>query len=352
MKVLITGGAGFIGSKIALRLKTQYPSYEVTALDNLSRRGSELNINHLRDNSISYVHGDIRNMEDLEGLPDFDAIIDASADPSVLAGIDSSARQLINTNLLGTVNIAELASRCHAQLVFLSTSRVYPIEQLNKIKLDEEEDRFVLLPDQDIAGVTTAGIDESFPIQGSKSFYGASKYASEVLLEEYRAFKGVPCIINRCGVIAGPGQFGKVDQGVLMHWLLSHYWKRKLSYFGFGGRGQQVRDMLHIEDLLDLIDMQIHDFATYEGKTLNVGGGLSSSVSLAQLTELCQDVTGNHIDIGSVPANRTADIPLYITNNSSIQNLNQWTPQRTPAQIVMDAYQWLRSNEQLLKRIL
>ncbi len=94
-------------------------------------------------------------------------------------------------------------------------------------------------------------------MDGPRTLYGATKLAAELLIEEYRASLGVPAVIDRCGVIAGPWQMGKVDQGVFTHWMLAHHFRQPLSYIGFGGGGKQVRDLLHVEDLVDLVERQL-----------------------------------------------------------------------------------------------
>lgn len=352
MHILIPGGCGFVGSNLATKLKQNYPNYEITVLDNLKRRGSELNIQRLKENDIEFVHGDIRNTEDLEGIKATNLIIDASAEPSVLAGLDGSQNYLINTNFNGTINCLNLALKHKADFLFLSTSRVYPINQIDKINFTETDTRFQISEQQPILGITQQGIDETFPLEGYRSLYGATKLASELVIAEYGNMLGLRTIINRCGVITGPYQMGKVDQGVVVLWVARHYWKKKLAYFGYGGEGKQVRDMLHIDDLYDLVDYQIHNIDDINGKTFNVGGGLNCSASLKELTQICEQVIGNSIDIGKVAKTRTADIRIYVTNNEKITNEINWTPKRTPQQIIIDIHNWIHKNEHTLSEIL
>jgi CDP-paratose 2-epimerase len=183
--ILITGGAGFVGSNTAIKLKEKYPKTNVIVMDNLKRRGSELNITRLKDKGIVFVHGDIRNIEDFEGFGAIDLIIECSAEPSVLAGIDTSPTYLINTNLTGTVNCLEVARKNKSAFIFISTSRVYPIEPINSLDYTEEKTRFTITNKQKTRGVSSAGITEDFPLSGARSLYGTTKLASELMLEEY-----------------------------------------------------------------------------------------------------------------------------------------------------------------------
>lgn len=351
MKILITGGSGFVGSNLAFKL-SQIQRFSIIVFDNLKRRGAELNLIQFKELGIRFIHGDIRCKDDLESIGEIDLIIDASAEPSVLAGINGGHRQLININLIGTINLMDLALKNKAKFIFLSTSRIFPIESLNKIKFKEQKTRFSILDHQDLKGVSKNGISEKFSKEGPKSLYGASKYAIEVLIQEYVEFLGLNSIVNRCGVIAGPGQLGKVDQGVASLWVARHYWKKPLSYFGYGGTGKQVRDMLHIDDLVDLIIIQINKFEMCRSKIFNVGGGINSSSSLLELTEICQNITGNKLNISSVKEDRTADIRIYISDNQKIRNLLGWKPQKNAENIAVDIFTWIKQNENKLEHIL
>lgn len=350
--VLITGGAGFVGSNFALKLKSKYPDVNIAVMDNLKRRGSELNLPRLKVAGVSFVHGDIRNPEDFEGFGEIDLIIECSAEPSVMAGINSSPNYLIRTNLDGTINCLELARRKKAAFLFISTSRVYPIETLNKLDYVEEESRFWLSSNQSVRGASGLGVDEDFPLTGARSLYGATKLSSEMLLEEYSYNYGLRGIVNRCGVITGPWQMGKVDQGVIVLWVAKHIFGGKLAYIGFGGEGKQVRDFIHIDDLFDLIDIQINNFDSYCGTVYNVGGGVENSVSLKQLTAVCERITGNRIVIDSVYETRQADLRIYITNAEKIKKVTGWKPRKNIELTVADIKKWIDENQKLLQPIL
>jgi len=351
--ILITGGAGFVGSSVALHIKKKYPGYTITCLDNLKRRGSELNLPRLTAEGIRFVHGDIRNREDLypfeTGLT---TIIEASAEPSVLAGIDNAPDYLVNTNLLGTINCLYLATKTKADFIFLSTSRVYPIGAIDRILFSENDTRFVISPGQPTTGLTEKGITEAFSMEGSRSLYGATKLCSEFLIREFNTFYNIRTVITRFGVITGPWQMGKADQGVIVLWVARHFWKKELSYFGYGGKGKQVRDILHVDDLCTLIDYQLHHMEELNGRLFNAGGGTEISVSLQELTAICRRVTGNTVPIAEIREDRASDIRLYITDNSAVTAATGWKPANTVEKIVLDIYHWIKDNEIVLKPIL
>jgi CDP-paratose 2-epimerase len=353
MRVLITGGAGFVGSSLSVNFKTEHPASEVIALDNLRRRGSELNLALFKKLGIQFIHGDIRSHSDLMDLPgNFDLLIEASAEPSVLAGIDGSPNYVLQTNLSGTLNCLEFARRRAKSLLFLSTSRVYSIAPLRKIELVETPSRFEIAERQSYPGVSRSGISEIFPTHLPRSLYGAAKLASELIIQEYVHSYGLRAIINRCGVIAGPGQFGRVDQGVFTLWVLHHYFGKPLTYTGFGGTGKQVRDLLHPADLYSLIKRQLSQIDDHPGEVFNVGGGNSVSTSLLELTALCEEVLGNQVVIESDPRTSPVDIPLYISDYSKVAQRFDWAPRRSVRNIVEDIVVWIRENEEPLKRIL
>ncbi len=350
MRTLITGGAGFVGSNLAMRLKQDDPGDDILVLDNLKRRGSELNLQRLRNAGIKFFHGDIRMPEDLDQAGQFDLLIECSAEPSVLAGYGGSPDYLVQTNLAGTLRCLELVRRYGASILFLSTSRVYPVGPLRNLPLAEDPSRFSLT--SAVTGAGPEGINEEFPLAGARSLYGATKLASEIMVQEYADAFDIPALINRCGVLAGPWQMGKVDQGVVMLWLARHFFGGSLQYIGFGGSGRQVRDLLHIDDLYGLLKSQISALAGFRGEVFNVGGGLDRSVSLLELTGLVQELTGNAISLEPVCQTRSADIPWYVTDAAKARAAFGWRPARTVRDILADAYAWLREDAGRLRDIL
>jgi CDP-paratose 2-epimerase len=350
-KILITGGAGFVGSSLGLGLKERYPDWQITALDNLKRRGSELNLTRLKSAGIQFVHGDVRNAEDLDSSAlNTDLILECSAEPSVLAGYTSPS-YVLQTNLIGTINCLELARQTGADFLFLSTSRVYPIAYLNNLKYSEARTRFLLSEEQSLPGVSRYGIAENFPLDRARSLYGTTKLASELIIQEYADAYGLRTLINRCGVLTGPWQMGKVDQGVFALWVANHYFKKPLKYIGYGGTGKQVRDFLHVADLLDLVDIQIASLEVLKGRTFNVGGGTDFSLSLCETTKLCQEVTGNEVAIEGIPDNRTGDMPIFITDSRKVIETTGWQPKRDGKTLITDIYDWIRDHESQLSTI-
>lgn len=350
--VLITGGAGFVGSQLAIAFRQAFPELRVTALDNLKRRGSELNLPRLAAADVRFCHGDIRCPEDLAAAPEFDLLVDAAAEPSVQAGLAGSPRYVLETNLAGTINCLEAARARGAAFLFLSTSRVYPIARLNELPYVEAETRFRWQPTVHRPGFSEHGIGEEFPLDGARSFYGASKLACEQLIQEYVHCYGMRAIINRCGVLAGPWQMGKADQGVVTLWVARHYFDRPLSYLGFGGGGKQVRDVLHVQDLCELVLLQAGSFERWDGRIYNVGGGNDASVSLQELTAQCAAETGRRVPIASVEETARADLRIYVTDTRRVANDFGWRPSRTVATTVRDICLWIHAHRESLTNVL
>ena len=272
----------------------------------------------------------LRLASDLEGLAKADWVIDAAALPSVLAGVDgsSSSLQLVQHNLIGTINLLEYCKRHRAGLVLLSTSRVYSIEALNSLCLTAKDDAFQLDESAESSELVSAkGIVESFSTEAPVSLYGATKLASETLAKEYGLAFDFPVLINRCGVLAGAGQFGRPDQGIFTFWLHSHRYRQSLRYIGFGGQGYQVRDCLNVRDLSRLVSQQIRDADSTEAPTtIHVSGGAENSISLSQLTTWCDERFGSH-PVQSSTEERPFDLPWVVLDSSLAHQHWDWQPE-------------------------
>jgi Nucleoside-diphosphate-sugar epimerases len=189
-------------------------------------------------------------------------------------------------------------------------------------------------------------------MNGYRSLYGSSKFSSELFIHEFGKYKKLKYLINRCGMIAGPWQMGKFDQGIISYWVSSHIYKRELKYIGYSGTGKQVRDVLHIDDLCILIDKQINNWSKLESKVFNVGGGKSNSISLLELTEIVNTVTGIKIPILKEEKTRDADIRIFITNSQRIRDVLRWEPTIGLKRIVRDTSEWILKNKNNLEGIL
>jgi CDP-paratose 2-epimerase len=328
MRILITGICGFVGSTLARGLRAGWPDWEIVGLDSFVRAGSETNRLALRKLGVKLFHGDVRNPSDLETLPRCDWIIEAAANPSVLAGVDgkTSSRQLIEHNLVGTINMLELLKQWQCGFTILSTSRVYSISALASIPVEVQGERFVPGPTAAIPGFSPQGVAETFPSDPPLSLYGASKRASELLACEYAETFKLPVCVLRCGVLAGAGQFGKADQGIFSYWIHSYCRKRPLKYIGFDGTGHQVRDCLHARDLLPLITRQITSPRPEAPRVLNVSGGVGQSASLRQLSAWCADRFGPH-SVAAEAATRPFDVPWLVLDSTRVEQVWGWKPQ-------------------------
>ncbi|MCX8066195.1 MAG: NAD-dependent epimerase/dehydratase family protein [Candidatus Hydrogenedentes bacterium] len=352
MKILVTGGAGFVGSNICIYLKEFYPDSYIVAFDNLHRRGSELNLSRLKCKDIEFIHGDIRNPVDLLQIPQCDWIIECSAEPSVLAGYHSSPHYLTQSNLMGAINCLDWARENHSAFLFLSTSRVYPYTIINSLPYVETETRFIPKYEEiSLPGISPKGISEKFPLEGARTLYGATKLSAEIIALEYAEMYDIPVIINRCGIIAGPWQMGKVDQGVVTHWLAHHISGKPLTYIGFGGSGKQVRDLIDIQDLCKLIIWEIENLSVANKKIFNVGGGTERSFSLCELTNFAQQIVGKCVDISYDPDTRPGDVSFYLTDTSYIESISSWKPEIPLPTTLEKIAKWLVDNSEYLKGV-
>jgi CDP-paratose 2-epimerase len=336
MKVLVTGICGFAGSTLTHALLEAAENLQVTGVDNFIRPGSELNRPELAKLGVKTIHADVRNAADFETLPAADFVIDAAANPSVLAGVDgkTSSRQLLEHNLWGTVNVLEYCKAHRAGLILLSTSRVYSVPPLTALPVEIHQRAFRPKSGAKFAdGLTAAGVSETFSTAPPISLYGASKLASETIALEYAEAFQFSVWINRCGVLAGAGQFGKPDQGIFSFWINSHLRRRPLKYIGFDGHGHQVRDCLHPRDLAPVLLAQMKSSGKDKPCIANFSGGAANAMSLAQLTDWCDARFGKHT-VQSDANPRPFDIPWMVLNSSLAEKTWNWSPKILLPQIL------------------
>ena len=338
MKILITGGCGFVGSNLALFLKKK--GFSVHTLDNLTRKGSKYNSNLLKKQKIKNYKINISNIKKIKSLPKYDLILDCCAEAAVEIS-KNDFDKVINTNLIGTINILKKSKNDKSKIIFISSSRIYPLEEMNKVIKNKNLKSKIKISKM---------FSERDKIIGPKTIYGLTKLCSEMLIEEFSYAYKLKYLINRCGVISGPLQFGKQDQGFVSLWIWRHLNKKKLSYIGYGGYGNQIRDVLHIDDLNELILLQIKNINKINNKLFTVGGSKTSYTSLSQLTKLCQKITGNKIKMGKVSKTSSYDIPYYLSDNTHVSNTYKWKPKRNINQVVMDTFLWLKKNKPIIKK--
>jgi CDP-paratose 2-epimerase len=335
LNILITGGCGFIGSNLAFYLKN---FFKVSILDNLSRRGSEINFKNLKrsegegGSGVKIYIQDITNIKSLNRLPKYDLIIDCCAEPSVEASKEN-LNKIFNINLVGTLNLLNKCVADKSKIIFLSTSRVYSIIDLKKLKKPKI-------------------INQKYSTEGPKSIYGFTKLASEDLIKEFSYLFKIKYLINRCGVVSGPGQFGKTDQGFVSLWVWKHINKFPLLYKGYNGSGRQVRDVLHINDLCELIYLQIKKISKINNQTFLIGGGKNNSVNLIKLTEICRKITGNFCKVVKNYKISNYDIPFFICDNKKIYKFYKWRVKNNIQSIVQDIFDWQLKNYKLLTKVL
>lgn len=338
MKILVTGGCGFIGSSIAIFLKKKINKCRIDSLDNLCRKSSKINLKRLKDNQITNYKIDISNKKEIFNLKKYDLIIDCCAEAAVEAS-KKEANRVFYTNLVGTFNILEKASFENSKIIFLSTSRVYSIKKILKKAKNINKKKY------------NFKINEKFSKESPISLYGYTKLSSEKMIQEYAYSRNLKYIINRFGVISGPWQFGKQDQGFVSLWLWRHLNKQKLKYIGFGGFGSQVRDILHVIDLCELIYEQILKINKIHNKIFNVGGGLKNSISLQELSLKCEKLTNNKLKIGKQKNTSNYDIPYYVTDNTKIYKSYKWRVKRNIDIILKDTFEVLKNNIKSFKNI-
>lgn len=319
--------------------KKKIKNSTVYSLDNFCRKGSKINYKRLISNKIKNYNIDIVNYKKLQLIKKFDLIIDCCAEPAIEDSLKNPDK-IFYTNLVGTFNILKKCVADKSNIIFLSTSRVYSIKKLNnKIKKKIIKNKIVKLTE----------INESYDTSSPKSLYGMSKLSSEDLIKEFSYMHKIKYIINRFGVITGPWQFGKQDQGFVTLWIGKHIFKKKLSYIGYGGYGNQARDLIHIEDVCEILLKQISQLKKIYNQTFNIGGGKKNVVSLKDLTVLCENATKNKIKIQKNRSTSIFDVPYFVTDNKKIKKYYNWLPKKNINDIIFDIRDWFLNNKKTLK---
>ena len=349
MKILITGGAGFVGGNLATKFADE--GNEVLCLDNLSRRGSENNLTRfLNYPRIKFVHGDIRNSEDLDRVSfNPDVVLECSAQTTAIDGYDHPIYDYTN-NTHGVINVLEFCRKKNAGLIFWSSNKAYSGDLCNSIPVTETDTRLVWTPPDDFSlqGWSQKGFNEKMDLNGGNhTIYGVTKNAADLICQEWSSAFDIPVIVNRFSCLYGPNQFGKVSQGWIVWFMLAKKFGIPLSYYGFGGK--QVRDYLHIDDLFRLIYTQCLTIDNHTGSYYNVGGGVNNTTSVLELSNLLDESGFFADDVADVAhaKERKADQQIYISDISKVSNDFMWKPEVKLDNALKKIIIWINSDNNI-----
>jgi CDP-paratose 2-epimerase len=348
MRILITGGAGFIGSHVA-EFYTRKGS-NIIVFDNLLRvqllgkgqKNANYNWNHLkRYGNIKLIKGDVTNFEQVkEACKDVNAIIHTAAQTAVTTSLaDPKTDFTINT--LGTFNILEVARKyCNDPAIILcSTNKVYG-SNVNEVNVLEKETRYVF------KGRFKNGIPETFPIDLCEHTpYGCSKLAGDLYTQDYAKIYGLKTAVFRMSCIYGPRQFGVEDQGWVAWFTIATITEKPITIYG---DGKQVRDVLFINDLIDAFDAFLQRKNQLSGKVFNIGGGPENALSLLELLDLLEQLTGKRSKV-NFSNWRPSDQKVYISNITKAKEKLGWAPKINPQEGVKRLVNWVLENKQLLE---
>lgn len=340
MKILITGGAGFVGSHAAeyYALKNE----EVVVIDNLSR--AKYNWNYLKKyDNIELLEGDIRDRKLVEKLAkDVDAIIHTAAQVAVTTSV-KDPRTDFEINALGTFNVLEEArkSKSSPAVLFCSTNKVYG-DNVNKIPLKEEKMRYVFADER-----YKNGIPESFPTDLCEHTpYGCSKFAADVYVQDYGKRNGVDTGVFRMSCIYGARQWGCEDQGWVAHFVISTLTNKPLTIYG---DGKQVRDVLYVTDLVKAYDAFLKKRDKYSGEVYNIGGGAKFTTSLLELLGMLEKETGKRSKI-TFDEWRPSDQKVYISDISKAKIDLGWEPNTDIKDGLRLLLGWIKNNKRIFLR--
>ncbi len=327
-KVLITGGAGFVGSNLAAHL-LRHSAAHVTVLDNLARPGVRRNLQWLQSlaepGRFCSVEGDVRDAklvrEAAEGATE---IYHFAAQVAVTSSITDPLADC-HTNILGTLHVLEAAraARTKPLVLFTSTNKVYG--SLENVPVRRASDAW------QFAEAGFAGVAETHPLD-FHSPYGCSKGAADQYVHDYARIYGIPTVVFRMSCIAGPRQLGTEDQGWVAHFLYSALESEPITIYG---DGCQVRDVLHVHDLVEAMECVRTHQLECAGHVFNVGGGPPQALSVRQALAAIEKRTGMHMDVHSAEA-RPGDQQIYISDTTKLRAVTGWQPKRSLDTIFSD----------------
>ena len=337
MKVLVIGGAGFIGSNTAGRFLKK--GHEVWVFDNLSRRGTEWNINKLKENKkLKFVKGDTRRYDELKKLfsanRDFDAVYHLAAQVAVTTSV-INPREDFEINALGTFNVLEAVreTKSNPVIVYSSTNKVYG--GMTDIKIVERKGRYEYksLP---------RGISEK-RLLDFHSPYGCSKGTADQYMIDYSRIYGLKTVVFRQSCIYGYRQFGIEDQGWVAWFTIAAMMGKPITIYG---DGKQVRDVLFIEDLVDAYESAVKNIDKIKGQAFNIGGGSKNTMSHLELLAFLEKFFGKKIPL-RFAGWRPGDQPVFVCDIAKAKKAFGWVPKVGPKEGVKKLYDWVKDNKEL-----
>jgi CDP-paratose 2-epimerase len=334
--VLVTGGAGFVGTNVADRLLED--GHRVTVLDDLSRAGVEENLRWLQDRHGGRVRAEIADVADRgalrRALKDASRVFHLAAQVAVTTSFDDPVLDA-HTNLTGTIAVLEEMRRMAnpPSLLFTSTNKVYG--GLDDVRLEQAGTRYQPVDSH----LLQNGVSEERPLAFCTP-YGCSKGAADQYVLDYAHSYGIESIVFRMSCIYGPHQFGNEDQGWVAHFLIRALEREQITIYG---DGKQVRDVLFVDDLVNAMMLATEDSQRLAGRAFNIGGGPSNCISLIELLELIGEMNGEQpeVDVGDW---RPGDQRYYVSDTSAFGEATGWRPRHDPRGGVERLNEWLSRN--------
>lgn len=336
MRYLVTGGAGFVGSNLVNKLLDE--GNEVALFDNLSRKGVLHNLEWLKskkNKNLTIIKGDVRNPKDVEpACKDVDAIYHTAAQVAVTTSV-TNPREDFEINALGAFNVLEGARKSNTDptLIFTSTNKVYGA--LDDVAIEEQKTRY------DFETLKT-GVPSERPIEPHTP-YGCSKGAADSYFLDYQRIYGLNTVVFRMSCIYGTRQFGNVDQGWVVHFIITHALGKPISIYG---DGKQVRDILFVDDLVNAFQLATKEISKTKGQAYAIGGGPKFTISLLELVDYLEKSKNKKFNL-KFEDWRPSDQKVYYSDISKAKQDFGWEPKISPKEGITRLYDWVLQNKPL-----
>lgn len=337
---LITGGAGFIGSNYCAHLLEN--GQKVTVFDNLSRKGTESNLNWLKskfgDNAFEFIKGDIREMSDLQAaMKDIDVVVHLAAQVAVTTSV-TDPRTDFEINALGTFNVLEAARLSNEDpiIIYASTNKVFG--GMEEVRVSSNDTKYYY---EDFP----MGVPESQPLD-FHSPYGCSKGTGDQYVRDYHRIYGLRTVVFRQSCIYGTRQFGIEDQGWVAWFVIAAQLGKNITIYG---DGKQVRDILFVSDLCNAYDAAVENIDKAAGNIFNVGGGPNNTLSIwKEFCPILEELLGE-----SIPTSRSdwrpGDQPIFVADIRKAKEVLNWEPKVSARQGIEKLFMWVKENKELFE---